>query len=83
MRQRHCCAILTMMGLTETIASSIDEYIDCAIKLGKDLEWREHISCKINNNKHLIYRDITCITALEKFINKIAQKGLSHYKNRS
>jgi protein O-GlcNAc transferase len=76
MRQNHCKGILTMMGLTETIASSIDDYVAIAVRLGKDPEWRGKISSKIASNKHLLYHDKTCINALEDFLEKTAsEKG--------
>jgi len=67
MRGRHSSAILTMMGVKENIASSVDEYIELAVRLGKDSDWRQQISEKIAENKHRIYFDKTCITALEEF----------------
>ena len=33
MRGRHSAAILTMMDLTETIASTLDEYVTLAVRL--------------------------------------------------
>jgi len=34
MRGRHSAAILNMMGTKDTIASTLDEYIELAIRLG-------------------------------------------------
>ena len=76
MRQRHCAAILTMLGLTETIASSVDDYVNIAARLGRDPEWRRHISEKITANKHRIYRDKTCIAALEDFLERAVREKL-------
>jgi predicted O-linked N-acetylglucosamine transferase (SPINDLY family) len=76
MRQRHSAAILTMMGITETIATSVDEYIELAVRLGLNSEWRYQISGKIASNKHLIYKDKTCITALEDFLVAVVQEKL-------
>ncbi len=73
MRQRHCTGILTMMGVTETIVSSIDEYIALAVRLGKDHKFRSQISEKISTNKFRLYRDKTCIEALEKFIESVVR----------
>jgi len=70
MRGRHSNAILTMMGLTETIASSVDEYIEIAVRLGKDFEWRRHIVEKIQISEHKIYYDRESIRALEEFLVK-------------
>jgi len=76
MRGRHSAAILTMMGLRETIASDLDEYIALAVRLGLDSEWRKQISAKIATNRHLVYRDKNCITALEDFLEKAVNKNL-------
>jgi protein O-GlcNAc transferase len=70
MRQRHCSAILSMMGLTETIAANPDEYVEIAVRLGQDTEWRRHISEKISASKHLLYNDRESISAFEDFIEK-------------
>lgn len=67
---RHAAGVLKMMGLTETIAETDDDYVETAVKLGNDAVWRRQISEKIALNKHLIYRDRKCITALEDFLEK-------------
>ena len=36
MRGRHSAAILRMMGVTETVATTIDEYVAIADRLGQD-----------------------------------------------
>jgi protein O-GlcNAc transferase len=68
MRGRHSFAILTMMGIQDTVARSLDEYIEIAVRLGLDSGWRTHMSNKIEINKHRVYRDEACITGLEDFL---------------
>ncbi|AFY73828.1 putative O-linked N-acetylglucosamine transferase, SPINDLY family [Synechococcus sp. PCC 7502] len=67
MRGRHSYAMLQMLEVTETIASSESEYIDIAVKLGLDHPWRASIVEKIKNNSDRLYNDQVCIKALEKF----------------
>jgi protein O-GlcNAc transferase len=74
MRGRETSAILTMMGITETIAKSLDEYIEFAGKLGKDPAWRKQLSEKIAANRGLIYQDKKCITALEHFLERVVKE---------
>ena len=76
MRGRHSAAILNMMGIKETIAESVNEYIEMAVRLGKDAEFRKYLSDKIAENKHSIYRDRTCITGLEDFLEKAVRERL-------
>ncbi|MFH2095348.1 MAG: tetratricopeptide repeat protein, partial [Bacteroidota bacterium] len=68
MRGRHTFAILTMMGVHETIASTQDEYVSLAARLGNDKKWRHLISGKMSENKHRLYYDKNCITTLEDFL---------------
>jgi predicted O-linked N-acetylglucosamine transferase (SPINDLY family) len=76
MRSRDTAAILTLMGVTETIASSLDEYIEIAAKLGQDREYRIHISKKIDANKHRVYQDKACISALEEFLEEVVRRKI-------
>jgi predicted O-linked N-acetylglucosamine transferase (SPINDLY family) len=71
MRGRESGAILSMMGITETVAKNPDEYVSIAVNLAKDPEWRRQVSEKIAGKKHILYRDQTCVTALEDFIEGV------------
>jgi predicted O-linked N-acetylglucosamine transferase (SPINDLY family) len=74
MRGRHAYAILKMMGIEETIAANVEEFIALAVRLANDKQWQEEISAKIYRNKHLIYRDSACIAALERFFTGVISK---------
>jgi protein O-GlcNAc transferase len=73
MRGRHSTAVMDRIGVTETIADSIDEYVGIATRLATDPEERRRISLKIDRNKHGIYRDRDCIAWLEDFIADAVQ----------
>jgi protein O-GlcNAc transferase len=75
MRGRHTMAILKMMGVTETIAESIDSYVSVAIRLARDLAWRTAVKRRLAANKHRVYRDRTCISALEEFLDRVARRA--------
>jgi len=74
LRGRHSFGILTMMGVADTIASTLDNYVELAVKLVQDPDWRRQISGKIATNKHFIYQDKICITALEDFFEKVIKE---------
>jgi predicted O-linked N-acetylglucosamine transferase (SPINDLY family) len=73
MRGRHSMAILRMMGVTETIAETIDDYVSIAVHLAQDVSWRQTVRARISANKHRIYRDRACISALERFLNDVVR----------
>jgi predicted O-linked N-acetylglucosamine transferase (SPINDLY family) len=77
MRGRHSYGILQMMGMTETIARNEDEYIEIAVRLGLDTNWRKQIKEQISNNNHRLYDDKTCTIALEEFYRSVVYSGES------
>jgi predicted O-linked N-acetylglucosamine transferase (SPINDLY family) len=76
MRGRQSLAILTMMGIKETIGATVDDYVSLAVRLGSDAHWRHQLARKIAENKQKLYRDITCIRGLEAFIEEAVSRHL-------
>ena len=74
MRSRHTAAILQMMGVEETIADTIDDYISIAVRLANHPDERHALGRKIAERKQRIYRDRECILALEKFLDHAARQ---------
>lgn len=68
MRARHAMAILKMMGIEQTIASSKEEYIEIAVRLGSNPRYRREITQQVAANKHRLYEDYQPIEALQKFL---------------
>jgi tetratricopeptide (TPR) repeat protein len=73
MRGRHSMAILKMIGVTETIAHTFDDYVSIAVRLACDEPWRMSVKAKIAANKHRVYRDGACIAGLERFLDGVAR----------
>jgi predicted O-linked N-acetylglucosamine transferase (SPINDLY family) len=74
MRGRHGAAILTMMSVTETICGNVDDYVSIAVRLAKDGDWRNSVRGRVSENKHRLYRDRACISALESFLERAAMR---------
>jgi predicted O-linked N-acetylglucosamine transferase (SPINDLY family) len=73
MRGRHAPAILTMIGVTDTIAGTLDDYVRIATRLALEPDWRTAIQRKMRENSHKAYRDRDCIRALEEFMDRVAR----------
>jgi len=74
MRGRHSSAILDRIGVGQTVADSIDEYVSIATRLATNSVERRRISLEIDRNKHVIYRDRDCIAQLEDFLENAARE---------
>jgi predicted O-linked N-acetylglucosamine transferase (SPINDLY family) len=77
MRGRHSYAILQCLNTPETIAQTINEYIEIAVKLGKDSHWRSQTIQKMRKYHHQLYDDSACVIALENFYQQVVNARLS------
>ncbi len=73
MRGRVSAGILRMMGMPETIAETLDDYVALAVRMGRDPDFRADIKKRIASDKHRLYRDRACIAALEDFLDRAAR----------
>jgi predicted O-linked N-acetylglucosamine transferase (SPINDLY family) len=70
MRGRVSAGILRMMGMPESIATTVDDYVALAVRIANDAAWRSAIKRRIEQDKSKLYRDRACIAALENFLER-------------
>ena len=70
MRGRHCTAILTMLGVPETITHSVDDYVAIAARLAQDKAFRADVVARMGAQKHRLYRDRAPVDALQDLIER-------------
>ena len=68
MRGRHTYSILKILDIEETIASSKKKYVEIAVKLASDMNFRNYIVNKIKNHKKILFDDQKTIRSLEDVI---------------
>ncbi|MGY4611441.1 O-linked N-acetylglucosamine transferase, SPINDLY family protein [Thermostichus sp. MS-CIW-38] len=71
LRGRHTYAILQQMGILDTIAHTLDEYVQIASQLGLDPEWREQMGQQVKRRQERVYRDPAPIRALEEWLRSL------------
>jgi predicted O-linked N-acetylglucosamine transferase (SPINDLY family) len=73
MRSRHTAAILRRIGCEETIAASLDVYVEIAVALARDPARSEALSRVIAENKAKAFGDMNYIRALEDVLEDAAR----------
>jgi predicted O-linked N-acetylglucosamine transferase (SPINDLY family) len=68
MRGRFASGILKIMGLSDLVANSDDEYINFAVRLSQDVEYRNEVINKMNEKNHILYDDLEPVRAFEEFL---------------
>ncbi len=76
MRGLHAYSFLKMLGVTDTIAKNEVEYIEIAVKLGTDSEWRRDIAERMSQRQGNLFDDQVCVTALEAFYQQVVRERL-------
>jgi predicted O-linked N-acetylglucosamine transferase (SPINDLY family) len=67
MRARHAYAMLTMMGVTETVATDADHYCRIAVRLATNPSHYAAVKTRFAENRHKLYDDYDFISELERF----------------
>ncbi|OKH41010.1 hypothetical protein NIES2119_01525 [[Phormidium ambiguum] IAM M-71] len=75
MRGRHAESFLKMIGVTETIGKTDSEYIEIAVKLGLNSEWRQEVATRMKTNCDRLFDDQTCVRGLEEFYSQVVQQN--------
>ncbi|MBI3704999.1 MAG: glycosyl transferase family 2, partial [Rhizobiales bacterium] len=75
MRGRHSAAILAMMGVTDTIAATIGDYVATAARLANDPAQRQALRARMKAAEPKVYRDRASIAALEDFLDRAARQA--------
>ena len=76
MRGRVTYGMLRMIGVAETVARDVDDYIAIAVRLGREPEFRARMRAEIEAKRAKLYHDEACVRGLEDFIVRaVAEKG--------
>jgi len=68
MRGRHTHAVLRRLGINETIARDIEQYVDIAVALGRDRRGRLDLGARVAAGRRQLYGDLEPVRALEDFL---------------
>jgi predicted O-linked N-acetylglucosamine transferase (SPINDLY family) len=77
MRGSMSTGMLKMLGLTEKIAENEAEYIDIAVRLGLEPQWRHEIVQYIAKHKDCLFDDKVSVAALEEFYQQVVRDRLT------
>ncbi len=80
LRSRITLALYRKMQLTECVVDSAEQYVDLALRLGTDAEYRRSISDKINAASSVLFEDSAEVRELERALIWIHQGGQGSFE---
>ena len=72
MRGRFASGILKRMGMHELVAKTEEDYVDLAVRICRDAEYRIHLRQQIEAKRGILFDDPAPIRALEDFLTRMA-----------
>jgi protein O-GlcNAc transferase len=69
-RGRYAYGCYRKMGILDCVASSAQEYVELAVRLGTDLDWRRSISEKILAASQVLFDDLDVVRQHEQFFEQ-------------
>jgi predicted O-linked N-acetylglucosamine transferase (SPINDLY family) len=75
MRGRVTYACYKKMGVLDCVANDPDHYVDIAVKLGTDKEYRETIRSKILGSCDVLFEDAEAVRELEEFVREAVERA--------
>jgi len=74
MRGRQSSGILRQLGVTETIASDTDHYVEIAARLGREPAWKKSVIERMKERWSQLYDDTRPVRALEEFFRRVCHQ---------
>jgi len=68
MRGRLASGIFRRMGMPELIAKTDEEYVNLAVKLGLDTDFRRLFRERVESSRQVLFDDLASVRGLEKFL---------------
>jgi protein O-GlcNAc transferase len=75
MRGRFASGILKEMGLSELVTPTDDAYVDLAVRVIQDTDYRKDIKRRMEQTRAVLFDDVAPIRALEDFLLHASGRG--------
>jgi protein O-GlcNAc transferase len=76
-RGRYTLGFYRTMGVTECVAGSVEEYIEKAVRLGTDREWRRHVVNRISQSSDAIFESGESIREYDRIFRRLVDEAMS------
>ena len=75
-RGRYTFGFYRTMGVTECVAGSVDDYVERAVRLGVDRDWRMHVVDRIRESSGAIFESGESIREYDRIFRRLVDEAL-------
>ncbi len=71
LRGRYALALYRLMGVTDTVAESAEDYVDIAVRVATDIDFRTDLEHRIEAEAPRVFEDMTHVQALHDVLTEL------------
>jgi protein O-GlcNAc transferase len=75
-RGRYTLACYKKMGVSECIAEDPDDYVEIAVRLGTDADFRAHVSNRIRQTSDVLFEDRQAVDAHARIFRELIERAV-------
>jgi protein O-GlcNAc transferase len=75
-RGRYTSGFYRTMGVTECVAASADDYVEKAVRLGTDREWRTYVGDRIRKSSAAIFESSESIREYDRIFRRLVDEAM-------
>ena len=76
-RGRYTFGFYRTMGITECVAGSADDYVEKAVRLGTDCEWRTYVGDRIRKSSDAIFESSESIREYDRIFRQLVDEAMT------
>lgn len=76
MRGRHTHGFYRLMGMTDLVARDWDHYVELALRLGTDRDFRTAMRARIRERRHVLYENDATVAAIADFLEQATAQAM-------
>ena len=81
-RGRYALGCYRKMGIMDCVAATAEEYVEIAVRLGTDREYRESIRARIRMAAGVLFEDLESVREFERFLLSTVRQSRSTDRSR-
>ena len=74
-RGRYTLACYKKMGVMDCVASSAEQYVEIAVALGTDADFRREVVTKIREASHVLFDDDEAVDETERIFSELIERS--------
>jgi protein O-GlcNAc transferase len=75
-RGRYTSGFYRTMGITECVAATVEDYVEKAVRLGTDRDWRSHVEERIRETSDALFESSDAVAEYDRIFRQLVDEAM-------